>query len=133
MIIKIIAYNIKKGFCDQCRMNKLKVNEKRQALAQNIIKDENPDILIITEACFVQKNPTGIRKDYKNIFKYKYGYYGSDLHKMIDWGVGVLSKFPIVEAEDYTTKHTRFIRVSLEVGKKIVQVDVPCPPNIGPV
>ena len=123
MIIKIIAFNIKKGFCDKYRMNKYKINVKRQTLAQNMIKNEKPHIIILTEACFVKNNPTGIRNDYKKIFGYKYGFFGSDLYKNVDWGVGVLSRFPIIKAEDYTTKHTRFTRVSLEAGKKIIQLD----------
>ena len=127
MKIKIIAYNLLTGLCDKDKNGKYVKSLEREKLSQKIIKKENPDIVMLSEVCFLQKNKSGIIQNYKKIFGYKYWFGATDPYVDIDWGVGILSKFPIVEAYDYITKHSRWIRVLIKINKKVITFDVTHP------
>ncbi len=122
MKIKVITYNTLTGFVDKNKKGIQVINKKRQKAAQKLIKEENPDILILTEANFVKSN-SRIKRDYKKIFGYKYEIFGSDIYKDMDWGVSILSKYPIIESYDYTTKHSRWVRAMIKIKNKTMMVD----------
>ena len=127
MKIKIICYNILTGFYDDKRKGKkgkFVHNIQRQRAAKELIEKENPDILILTEICWLKKNFLKIKQNYKKIFDYKYRIFGSDVpFENVDWGVGILSRFPIIKSEDYTTKHSRFVRALIKIKNKTVMID----------
>ncbi len=124
MEIKIIAFNILKGFYYKDKKGLYKHDLKRQEIAKKVIENENPDILILTEANFIKtKPPRKPCQDYKKIFNYRYGIFGCDANKENDWGVGILSRYPIIESHDYTTKHSRFVRAFIKIKNKRLMVD----------
>ena len=118
MKIKILAFNTLEGFVYKDKEGKYRVSD-RQKIAQKIISKETPDILILTEANFCLKTFGKPTQNYNKIFSYKYGIFGSDF----DWGVGILSKYPMIESHDYTTKHSRFVRAIINVKGKKIMVD----------
>lgn len=121
MKIKVITYNIKNGFFDRDENDKLILNKKRQEVAQKIIKKENPEILIITEADFAERkyNP----QNYKRIFKYLHGVFVDKSLKERGFGIGILSKYPIIESCKYALKKSRWIRTSIKIKDKIIHID----------
>ena len=69
MKVKIIAYNIITGLCDWDFGDKIPViNKERLSFAKRLIKQENPDILCLTEALFSSRNYRGVYIDYQKIF-----------------------------------------------------------------
>lgn len=118
MKIKVLVFNALEGFIYKNKEGKYRVSD-RQKIAQEIIKKEDPDILVLTEANFCVKTPNKPLQNYKRIFGYKHGIFGSDW----DWGVGILSKYPITEAYDYTTKHSRFVRAIVKIRGKEITID----------
>lgn len=122
-----MAYNIKEGFAKKDKKELYVYEPKREKLAKTLIEQENPDIIVLTEACWLQETQSKIRKNYSKIFKYKYYAYGNDLGKDtdrdIDWGISVLSKYPIVKWENFCIKHTRWIRAWIKIGKKTLMLD----------
>lgn len=121
MKIKIVEYNLLDGFFDRDKNNILSPNENRKKAAQEIIKKENPDILILTEADHTKNKK--FPRDYKKIFGYSYGFFASKklLHR--DFGVGILSKFPIVKKEKFLFPKSRWIKTSIRIKDKIIYVD----------
>jgi len=124
-----MSYNIKNGFFDKDKNNKLRLNKIREKSAQKIIKKENPEILIIAEADFAERksNP----QDYKRIFKYPYGVFVD--RPMIDryFGIGILSKYPIIQSYKYAPKKSRWIEASIKTKDKTIYVNAihPSPLN----
>lgn len=121
MKIKIISYNIKNGFFDRDKDNKLKLNEKRQEIAQKIIKKEDPEILIITEADFAERKNDP--QDYKKIFRYTYGVFVDKPLKNRGFGIGILSKYPIIKSFKYAPKKSRSIEALIKIKNKIIYIN----------
>ncbi|MDP3881823.1 MAG: endonuclease/exonuclease/phosphatase family protein [Nanoarchaeota archaeon] len=122
--MKVIAYNILTGLCNKGKNGDYHKNSKREILVKEVIKKENADIVILSEVCFLRKNKSAVLQNYKKIFGYAYWFGATDNYfAEIDWGVGVLSKFPIVKAYDYNTKHSRFVRVLIKIKNKIITID----------
>lgn len=121
MKIKIIEYNILNGFFDRNKKNILILNKERMKAAQEIIKNENPDILILTEADHT-KNKTS-PQNYKEIFNYPHGAFQSKELPHRDFGIGILSKFPIIKTEKFLTEKSRWIKTSLNIGNTIIHVN----------
>ena len=123
MKIKVITYNIKEGFCDKDKSKNYKINKNRMQSGIKLIREEDPDLLVIIEACFRNKNKYGIKQDYKKMFGYKHEAYGSNKYKHIEWGVLILSKYPILKHEDYSIKHAGFVRAIIKIKGKNIVVD----------
>src|SRR3989344_167201 len=103
MKLKILNYNILHGFYPyDLSISKL-LDTKRLKAVQEIIKIENPDIVVLTEACFAQNNIFNIKMDYPRLFGFKYHFHANVIHASIinEWGSSLLSKFPIKEADNY--------------------------------
>ncbi len=121
MQIKIIGYNILDGFFDRNKENVLIPNEKRKKRAQKIIKKENPDILILNEADHTKNKK--YPRDYKKIFNYPYGFFASKKLPHRDFGIGILSKFPITKKEKFLLPKSRWIKTSIKIDNQIINVD----------
>ncbi len=121
MKIKVMEYNIKEGFFDKNKEGLLIPNEQRKRAAQEIIKNENPDILILAEAEHVNNNRAP--RDYKKIFNYPYGFLASKKIPTRDFGIGILSKFPIIEKTKFLLPKSRWIKTSIKIKDKIIHVD----------
>ncbi|MBS3083774.1 endonuclease/exonuclease/phosphatase family protein [Candidatus Pacearchaeota archaeon] len=126
MKFKIIAYNILTGLCDWDFSNKLPViDKKRLSLAKKLIKQENPDILCLTEAFFSSKNYKGVYMDYQEIFNYPY----VDVRK----SNVILSKFPIIYSKEFGKQGHNHKGLGLYcqvmVGKKNIPISL-IHPNI---
>lgn len=123
MQIKIIQYNIRTGFR---KIEKpYDYEENRLELAKKIIKNENPDILILNEAYFESKNKSKILMDYQKIFGfpfYAHGNYENGLSPF--WGHALLSKYPIIEALNKSKGLAGLYRTKLKIKQKIVNLDI---------
>ena len=119
MEVKIMNYNILHGFYQTAYPFELEKN--RLEKAKQIVKKENPDILILTEACYGGKNIFGIFMDYKKIFNYKYGYFGK--WGEFEWGNMILSKYPI-QAKTVGLADRTAIRSEIKIKEKTIHVDV---------
>jgi len=121
MKIKVIEYNLLDGFFDRNKQNVLVPNEKRKKAAQKIIKKENPDILILTEADHTKNRKSP--QDYKKIFNFPHGFFASKKLPHRDFGIGILSKFPIIKKEKFLFPKSRWIKTSIRIDDKIIYVD----------
>ena len=126
MKLKILNYNILHGFYPyDLSISKL-LDTKRLKAVQEIIKLENPDIVVFTEACFAQNNIFNIKMDYPRLFDFKYHFHANVIHASIinEWGSSLLSKFPIKEAENYSMKKRGLLRAVLDIKGTLVNIDV---------
>ena len=119
MLIKLLGYNILHGF------HSLKapfiLENKRIEAAKEVVRQINPDILVLTEACFTNNNGFNMNMNYGRIFDYPY--YAISNHAK-EWGSAVLSRYPIINASDFSMDKRGFLRSSLDLGHKLVNVDV---------
>lgn len=120
--IKIGSYNIKDGFCDRIddKNHKYELNSDRQKSGQEVIKQIDPDVLIICEADYSVEY--GGFQDYKKIFNYPHGVFVAKQYEHRDFGIGILSKYPIVNSEKYIPTNSRWIRADIEINGKMIQV-----------
>lgn len=115
-----MSYNLKNGFYDKDEDGKFKFNSARRNSMVKIVKNENPDILILQETNFF----TGKKKpDYKKEFGYKYGIWGGEIWEGEFWGISLLSKYPLTFKEDYTTKHSKWVRAIIKIKGKKIMID----------
>jgi endonuclease/exonuclease/phosphatase family metal-dependent hydrolase len=117
--IKIMNYNILHGFHQIVPPFGLEQERLDKALKE--VSKENPDILILTEACYGGPNPFNINMDYKKLFNYPYGYFGAWGEH--EWGNLLLSKYPI-EAQTIPYGKRTAIKSKINVNKKVVYLDV---------
>jgi len=124
MKLKIMEYNIKDGFTKEIAKDKFIYEKYREKSAVRIVKDFDPDILLICEANFIvqhkkinPKNP--FSTDYKKIFSFPFCSY---LIKHGHDGSVILSKFPIITM-DFSIDNRVFGRTILKMGKKVIIID----------
>ncbi len=126
MILKIINYNILHGFHTSSKPFELE--KERLENVKKLISSENPDILILTEACYGEENKYDILMDYQEIFKFPYYFYGG---RNIEWGSAILSKYPIIKSENLSEWWVSILRTQIKIKNKFLNVDVVHPyPNI---
>ena len=123
MKIKIMQYNIRTGF----RKTEKPYNyeENRIHIAKNIIKKEDPDVLILNEAYFESKNKSGILMDYQKIFGfpfYAHGNYKNGPNPF--WGHALLSKYPIIESLNKSRGLAGLFRNRIKIRNKIINLDI---------
>lgn len=116
--IKIMTYNVFLGFHTYPKM---KFEAQRLANAQKIVKEENPDILLLQESFYAIPNSTNLFIDYQKEFQYPYAAVGS-------WGDFqgnvILSKYLIVNSEVLPLGERTALRVQLEVcGNHLLTID----------
>lgn len=114
-----MQYNILHGFHGV--VTPFQFEEERLKAAKEVVRQENPDILALTEAAYGGSNPFGIRMDYAEIFGYPYSYFAP--RGNYEWGNCLLSKFPI-QGETITLPNRTALRVKANLGTKILTVDI---------
>jgi endonuclease/exonuclease/phosphatase family metal-dependent hydrolase len=115
-------YNILHGFHSDNQPFVLQ--EDRLKSAQEVVKRENPDILILTEACFADKNKYGIKMNYKKLFSFPHYFHTITGN---EWNSALLSKYPINSSQDYCMDRRMFFRNELDVDGNKIYLDVAHP------
>ena len=72
MIFTIMSYNIERGFHNSDHL----FQEQRLQAAQRAVRQVNPDLLALTEACYGGPNSHGIIMNYQQLFQFPYGQWG---------------------------------------------------------
>ena len=117
-----MEYNIWQGFHSKDH----KLQPERLAAAQRIIAKENPDILVLIEACYGCKNQTGSQMDYATLFKYPYGFqvgYITFSGALKIGGNCVLSKHEF-SANPVSLSNKTAIRATIPLAERVLHLDV---------
>ena len=116
-----MTYNIYRGF----HSKKHVFEPERLALAQQIVVDENPDVLCLTEACYGGLNKHGISMEYQNLFKFPFGCWGgyNKFNGGDEGGNCLLSKYPF-QAEVVAIGEKGAIRGRINLDDKVLHLDV---------
>lgn len=118
MRFSLMTYNVLHGFHQLASPYALE--RERLALAQQVVRDANPDVLVLTEACYGGENPYGKRLDYAKEFGYPFEAWCQwGVH---EWGTSVLSKFPLT-CECVPLADRAAVRAQLSVENKDVLLD----------
>jgi len=120
MKIKIVNYNVLNGFCSESKPFVL--DRRRVHAAIKLLEQEDPDVLILTEAYFWPFAKKDKLDNYKGLFAQLYNLY-SPTPNQFRWAPIVLSRFP-VEYQDLTEFHKTFLRATIRLGKNKVFLDV---------
>jgi endonuclease/exonuclease/phosphatase family metal-dependent hydrolase len=124
MKLRVMTYNILHGF----HSNEHVLDKARLGHAKKAVKTENPDILVLCEACYGGYNHTGIYMDYPRIFGYDYGFFG--FWGDHEWGSYILSRHPL-QARVIKLIDRTAITSEITVRRKKLHIDVYHPsPNI---
>lgn len=124
--IKLMNYNVLHGFHQS--VPPFSLEKERLGAAQKIVAKENPDILILTEACYGGPNPFEAKMDYKKLFNFPYGYFGK--WGDFEWGNFLLSKYPI-KATILPYGERTAIKSSIDIDGKTIYLDIIHPiPNL---
>lgn len=120
--IKVMNYNILNGFCNDFPPYKL--NPEKMNNAVKIIKEQNPDILVLTEAYFW---PFAKKINFKNIptiFKEMYNDYTSLAKGSFRWAPIVLSKYPVKDFNSSLSKYQlNHMRALIQINDELVTID----------
>jgi len=97
--IKIMHYNILHGFHKPEVLPfdpPYELNKDRLKATQEVTRVENPDVLVLTEACFGvgDEKDKGIKMDYGKLFSFPYYIFAR--RGDYEWGSAILSKYPIL-------------------------------------
>lgn len=123
MKLKVVLYNILNGFCND--NPPFKIDSKRMKSALEIIAEQNPDILILTEAYFWPFAKKVNLKNLPEIFRGLYNEYTSLAKGYFRWAPIVLSRYPITDFDTSMSKYQlNFMRANLQVGKKQLVLDI---------
>ena len=121
MSIKIIEYNVLHGFHTEDKTKPFKLETERLKAAQKVIQEEKPKILVLTEACFGEKYKENPVLDYQKLFNFPHHAhvrYGGE------WGISVLSRFPLSQVEDHSIERRPHIRAHLDIRGRDITLDV---------
>lgn len=113
-----MEYNILHGF--HSVESPFEHEKERQDQVIKIVKEKNPDILILTEACYGKKF-MDVFVDYKKLFNFPYYYHANKDH---EHGVSVLSKYPLSDSQNFSFGKVHFVRSKINLEKKIINLDV---------
>lgn len=119
MSLKVVNYNILHGFFSGERPFRLE--QERLETATRAVKAEDPDFLLLTEACFALPNEDKVRMNYAEIFDFPYGVFSRTRN---EWGSAVLSKSPIVSYADFSMFRRGFLKSSIDLNGRTVNIDV---------
>lgn len=123
MKIKVVLYNILNGFCND--NPPFKVDVSRMNGFFEIITEQKPDILILTEAYFWPFAKKIELENLQNIFKDLYNEYTSLAHAQFRWAPIILSKYPITKFDTSMSKYQlTYMRINIQVGKKQLMIDI---------
>lgn len=118
-----MTYNIERGFHSKNHI----LEKERLLAAQKAIKEINPDILSLTEACYGTENSQGILMDYQELFDFPYIKYGGypvfGPRKGDEGGNCILSKY-LMDAENVKLAFKGAIRARIKLEDIILTIDV---------
>jgi len=125
-MIKIVWYNVLRGFHKKEEDGSLTFEPKRLEATKKIISKLNPDILFLGEADFNPnckfKGPKTQIVDYGKIFKYKHVYY-SKTDKTSRKGEAIFSKFPF-KAKYLSKGENTHIKSIFSINLKKINIDI---------
>jgi len=127
MRIKVMNFNVLHGFHTPENVPfepPFTLNEQRLKAGQETVLDENPDILVLTEACFGGRGYKGVKMDYQKLFGFPHFHYTQTPG---EWGYAVLSKFPIIASEENIKHFQPHIRTQIDSHGKILTLDIAHP------
>ncbi len=94
----------------------------RLELAQKIVAQEKPDILVLTEACFALENWQQVKLDYALLFGFKHCFCAA-FQPRSEWATCLLSKYPLTcEAVPFGTRQA--IRALVAIKNKELHLDI---------
>ena len=131
MKVKILNYNILYGFHTYTE-NPVHQPGRQEAI-KRVVREYNPDILILNEANFLPGNKWGIEIDYQKILgKDRFPHMArTDNPEYGEWSTAVLSKHPFSH-ENRTNSKGRNMRTSIDLGNaKTLMLDAVHPNPIG--
>jgi len=123
MIFKILEYNILNGLCNE--QKPYAFDEKRFKSALKVIEDAKPDILILCEAGISGVTP--VTSNYNSSYEHLLSeFFGLDRARVNDFrcAPAIFSRFPMSAKNPYTDKHRGYIRSSLRLNDKTINLDV---------
>ena len=126
MKLRVMEYNVLNGFFDEIEEDVFKFNKERAQCALKIVKQFDPDILVLCEASFSPVHAEKAKKlgvninEYAKLFGYENCFYGKRTKRD---GSALLSKYPL-EAEDYSIDTVSFIRARFNIGQNSLMLDV---------
>ena len=123
MVFTVMSYNIERGFHSRGHI----LEDARLQAAQRVVKQINPDILALTEACYGGINSQGFVMDYKEIFDFAYAKFGGypkfGPRKGDEGGNCLLSQFPM-QAEAIHLAYKGAVRGQIRLEDKLLTIDV---------
>ena len=118
-----MQYNIRTGFRSIEKPYNYELD--RIDLAKEIVRKENPDILILNEAYFESENESKILMDYQKVFKFPFYVHGNSKEGLSPfWGCALLSKYPIIEVNNKNRGLGGFFRSKINIKEKIMNLDI---------
>lgn len=123
MQVKVMNYNILHGFHSLDH----KPENERLSAAQEVVRKEDPDILVLTEACYGAQKPGGggIFMDYSKLFgfaNYRFAKRGD-----AEWGSAILSKYPITSMQNNERGMQNHVRTTIDLKGIPLMLDVAHP------
>ncbi|MEK6924730.1 MAG: endonuclease/exonuclease/phosphatase family protein [Nanoarchaeota archaeon] len=123
MQVKVMNYNVLHGFHSLDH----KPENERLTAAQEVVRQEDPDILVLTEACYGAQKPGGgsIFMDYGKLFgfaNYRFAKRGD-----AEWGSAILSKYPITSMQNNERGMQNHVRTTIDLKGMPLMLDVAHP------
>ncbi len=119
-----MLYNILHGF--HTTSSPFQLEEKRLKAAQEVVRKENPDVLVLTEACFAESHVQGIVMNYAEIFGYTHHAHARVVGGS-EWGSSLLSKYPLLFSQNESQHYRTLLRTKIDVKGKEIYVDIAHP------
>ncbi len=123
MKLTLMTYNIERGFHSRDHH----LEEHRLLAAQRAVREVNPDLLAITEACYGRENSKGILMDYQRIFDFPYFHFAGYQHfgpnRGDEGGNCLLSRLPM-SAITFPLAYKSAVRAKITLEEQVLTVDV---------
>jgi len=127
MKIKIMWYNVLRGFHKKEKDGSFTFEKERLDAAKNIVKEINPDVLFVGEGDFNPlceiKGPKIQTIDYQKEFNFPYVYY-SEPDETSRKGEVIFSKFPIDSIKNLSIKDSTHIKSWFKISENKINIDV---------
>lgn len=124
MRLKVVAYNILRGLHSIDKQEGFaRMDPVRMDAAQTVVRELNPDVLMLTEVCKPGWNNHGIAIDYKALFGIQYqvecGPIADSHH-----GNAILSRMPLTPRRNCSVSRFKHVGASLSLEGKTVTLDL---------